>query len=304
MACAIVAMAALAASLAAAGRDKFGVGVMRRDGLIIPFATYDGSWGSSWPLPEFNLTIPISLSGIPKRWWGPTPPLEDWQISTAAGTRSAHVVQPDWVQVHCVRQVALKTDYRKGEPSPPPAAQPYPKDGLAVSPAYPVERIDVVPPSAPEVRALVPELLKAFNAAERKVEDRSGHPLNRRAREGVEPTIEATYAYGTNPRAYYVEAARGYREIGRDASECAGIAFGTGWFVTDGTTVRTLAMATDLLDCRRTTASYMLPLGVIRRTDHIYWLAQFSGWNQERYVVLEIKSKKVDVLVNVWGGSC
>ena len=51
-------------------------------------------------------------------------------------------------------------------------------------------------------------------------------------------------------------------------------------------------------------ASYMLPLGVIRRSDRIYWLAQFSGWNQERYVVLEIESKKVDVRVNVWGGSC
>src|SRR5262249_30672665 len=154
------------------------------------------------------------ISGIPRRWWGPTPPLEDWQLSTAAGTQRAHVVQPDWVQVHCVRQIALKTDYREGEPSPPWSEQPYPKDGLAVSPAHPVDRVEVVLPSAPEVRALMPELLSAFNESERKIADRAGHPVSRRAREGVEPTIEAAYAFGTSPRTYYVEAERPYREIG------------------------------------------------------------------------------------------
>src|SRR5262249_10768346 len=182
----------------------YGVGVLRRDGVIIPFATYDGKWGSSWPLPESTLTIPISIGGIPRRWWGPTPPLEDWQVSTAAGMRSAHVVQPDWVPVHCVRQVALKTDYRNGEASPPRGEQPYPKDGLAVSPPYPVERIEIVSPAALELRELLPTLLTSFNEAERKVESRAGHPVARRSREGVVPTIEAAYAFGVDPRTYYV----------------------------------------------------------------------------------------------------
>jgi len=284
---------------------KFGVGILRRDGVIIPFATYDGRWDSFWPLPEFNLTIPISVSGIPKRWWGPTPPLEDWQLWTAAGMGSAHVLQPDWVQIHCVRQIALKTDYRKDELSPPRTAQPYPKDGLAVSPPQTVEKIEIVPAAARELRELIPVLLTSFNQAERLVESRFGHPVTRRAREGVEPTIEAVYAFGTNPRTYYVEAARPYRQIGSNAGECAAIGFGTGWFVREGAEILALSMATDLLDCRRSTATYMLPLGVMRPdTDHLFWIAQFSGWNHERYVVLEIKKKKVDVKVNVWGGSC
>jgi len=285
--------------------EGFDVGVLRRDGVVVPFAAYDGrGWDRIWSLPALELTVPISIGGIPRRWWGPTPPLENWELTTSAGTRAAHVVQPDWVQAHCARQIGLKTDYRAGEPSPPQSAQPYPKDGLAVSPPHPVERVEIVAPAAPELRALMPTLLKSFNESERQVESRSGHPVVRRSREGVEPTIEAAYAVGSNPRAYYIEATRAYREIGHTADDCAAIGFGTGWFVREGEAFRALTMALDLLNCRRETASYMLPLGVMRLDDRLYWLAQFSGWDHERYVVLEIKSKRVEVLVNVWGGSC
>jgi hypothetical protein len=283
----------------------FGVGVLRRDGIVIPFAAYDGKgWDRVWPLPALELTVPISIGGIPRRWWGPTAPLENWELTTSAGTRAARVVQPDWVQAHCVRQIGLKTDYRSGEPSPPRSEQPYPKDGLAVSPPHAVERVEIVPSAALELRGLMPELLKSFNESERTVESRSGHPVARRSREGVEPAIEAAYAYGSDPRVYYVEGTRAYREIGRAARECSAIGFGTGWFVREGAAFRTLTMALDLLNCRRDTASYMLPLGVMRLDNRLYWLAQFSGWDHERYVVLEITSRRVDVQVNVWGGSC
>jgi hypothetical protein len=48
----------------------------------------------------------------------------------------------------------------------------------------------------------------------------------------------------------------------------------------------------------------MLPLGVMRLNDRVYWLAQFSGFDHERYVVLEVKDKSVEVIINSWGGAC
>ena len=48
----------------------------------------------------------------------------------------------------------------------------------------------------------------------------------------------------------------------------------------------------------------MLPLGVDAVGGKLYWLAQFSGWDHERYVVIEIKPKTVEAVVNAWGGSC
>ena len=82
------------------------------------------------------------------------------------------------------------------------------------------------------------------------------------------------------------------------------MAFGTGWFARDGEDVRSLETVVDLLPCNRRGASYMLPLGAMRLGDQLYWLAQFAGFDHERYVVVEIKPKTVQAVLNVWGGSC
>ena len=150
----------------------------------------------------------------------------------------------------------------------------------------------------------LPVVHTSFNDAEREVENHYGHPIVRRAREGVEPTVEAIYAYGDNPRVYYIEATRQYRRLGQSSDECSAIGSGTGWFVRDAAGVRALTMVVDLLNCRREAGSYMLPLGVLKLNDRVYWLAQFAGWGHERYVVLEVKKKSVEVVINKWGGAC
>jgi len=300
-------MLALSAGLLRAAdgpRVTFGAGVLRRDGVIIPFAAFDGRrWSNTWPMPSLELTIPIDVRGIPSRWWGPTRALENWQVWTGGEPKPVHVVQPDWVNVHCVRQIGLRSDYAPASPAPPRVEQPYPKDGLAVSPPQPVERIEVVPIESPEIRALIPAVHQAFNVAERKVEDAYGHPIGRRAREGRTPDVEAVYAFGSHPRIYYVESVRVYRILGQ-TGDCPMAAFGTGWFARDGEDVRSLETAVDVLPCNRTGASFMLPLGVMRLANRLFWLVQFSGFNHERYVVVEIKPKTVEAVLSVWGGSC
>jgi hypothetical protein len=298
---------ALAAGLAAAAapRAVFGVGVLRRDGIIIPFAAFDGKrWVDNWPLPDVELDVPISLRDLPSKWWGPTVALERWQAWVTGEPQSLRVVQPDWVNVHCTRQVGLRTDYTPPDTAPPRIVQPYPKDGLAVSPPQPVSRIAIVPVDSDEARALIGAVHEAFNKAERAMEERYGHPVSRRAREGRVPELDAVYAVGDHPRIYYVEAKRPYRRLGQAAGECAAVGFGTGWFARDGAHVQSLETAVDLLPCNLQQASYMLPLGAMRVEGKLYWLAQFSGWNHERYVVVEIKPKTVKAVVSAWGGSC
>ena len=298
---------ALGAALGGAGApgSAFGVGVLRRDGVIVPFADFDGKkWGSHWPAPAQELTVPISLRGISSRWWGATHALESWQAWTGGTPQTLRVVQPDWVNVHCVRQIGLRSDYAPVSPVPPRTEQPYPKDGLVVSPAQPVESIAIVRPDSQEARALIPTLHEAFNAAERRTESRYGHPISARAREGHVPEIEAVYATGNHPRIYYVEASRAYRALGARPDECAAMAFGTGWFSREGDFVYSLETVVDLLGCKRNGASYMLPLGAMRVADRLFWLAQFSGWDHERFVVVEVKPKTVEAVLSVWGGSC
>jgi hypothetical protein len=299
---------ALGVGLAAddAPRVAFGVGVLRRDGIIVPFAAFDGKrWSNAWPQPALELTIPIDVRSVPSRWWGPTPALESWQAWPTVGEpQNVRIVQPDWVNVHCVRQIGLRSDYRPPDPPPPRSEQPYPKDGLAVSPPQPVERIAIVQPESEEARGLSNAVQEAFNKAERATEDSWGHPVSRRAREGREPDIEAVYAFGDHPRIYYVEAIRRYRLLGQRIENCEAVGFGTGWFAREGARLRSLDMAVDLLACNRVGASYMLPLGAMRANGRLFWLAQFAGFDDERYVVVEIKTKTVEAVVNAWGGSC
>ena len=173
-----------------------------------------------------------------------------------------------------------------------------------MSPPQPVERVVMLAGESVELHALIPAVHEAFNKAERQNEGRYSHPVDRRGREGREPDLEAVYAAGDQPRYYYVEATRRYRVLGRPADQCEAVAFGTGWFVRDGDAVRPLELGVDLLRCDRTGASYMLPLGVMRLRGDTYWLAQFSGFDHERYAVIAIKPKTVKAVLSIWGGTC
>jgi hypothetical protein len=301
----VAGVVALVALAAADSRDgAFTFAVLRRDGIAVPFATFDGRrWAAHWPRPAIDLTVPIDVGSVPSSWWGPIGPPASWQAWTAAGEpQPVQVTRPDWIDVHCVRQVGLRTDYRASQFPPPPAEQPYPKDGLAIAPPHPVEPVQSVPPAAAELAAISTVLHEAFNRAERKTLDRFNHPVKEAVREQMAPAVERVYAHGGDPRVYYVESVREYAK--EETRECALVSYGTGWFVREGGTFRPLSMLVDVLNCDRRGASYMLPLGVARLGTRVFWLAQFSGWDHERYVVIEPRARAVEALVSVWGGGC
>src|SRR5439155_310323 len=138
-------------------------------------------------------------------------PLDAWQVWVGSEPPPiVRVRQPEWFGAHCFRQIGLRTDYRPAQPPPGPATQPYPKDGLAISPPRVVERVDIVPT-------------------------------------------------GGAPAA---------------------------------------------VECDRYDVHYLLPLGVLRLSDRLFWLAQWSGWGYEEYSVVEIKRDKTDVVAHRWGGGC
>jgi hypothetical protein len=297
--------AALAVVLVAAAdraSSSFVIGTLRRDGLILPFGAFDGKhWSAPWPLPQFDRAIPINLISVPKDWWGKAGVRETWQAWIGGAAATLAVVQPDFAKVHCTRQIGLRTDYRAAEPPPPPDIQPYPKDGLAVSPPQPLAPITILESGATELLPVWPAMRDTFNRAERDTASRFNDPMSERTRERIDPQFEAAYAYGTDPRIYYFESSRTYRMIGNQ--DCT-IAFGTGWIVKSGDTYKSFVAVVDLLPCTRYGATYMLPFGVMTLNGHTYWIAQFSGWDHERFAVIDIKPKEVEAVINVWGGGC
>ena len=59
---ALLAVTVTAVAVAAApSGPKFSLGVVRRDGLLVPFATFDGrGWSVPWPDSDLNVPLPIS----------------------------------------------------------------------------------------------------------------------------------------------------------------------------------------------------------------------------------------------------
>jgi hypothetical protein len=307
---------AIVAALCITGATTFGaaeprtgaftLGVLRRDGAIIPFAAFGGKrWSSDWPGPQAPqyTQVPINLASVPRGWWGDAGILDEWQLWPAAGgdPRTIRVTQPDWVDAHCLHQIVLKTDYRSFVAAPAMSEQPYPKVGLAIAPPMPLERVEVIAAGGSRAESLATGLQQQFNRAELDTDRRFGHPTPRRVREPLQPTIEALYAFGAAPTFYYIEASRGYR--GMVEEECR-TAFATGWFTRDGDTVKWLDLVVDLLPCNKYGATYMLPFGVIRAAGRVFWIAQYAGWDHERYVVIELKKKTVQAVVSAWGGGC
>ena len=321
----VLALAGAAIAVAGAGLraadvsgDKLAVGVLRRDGIAIPFATFDGKrWRKDWPEPRQTLDVPAALSSVPSRWWGPFKPIETWQAWIASEpARTLQVRQPDWYDAHCVHQVGLRTDYRSKQPPPDPRAQPYPKDGLVVSPPQAqssIDRIDIVAPGSP-----MPPVIDAFNEAEhkaiRRFEDRGKHPVKEAQRGAVPLKVEAMYATGnpTSTRIYYVEVSKQYYytdSFNPDArfGRCAMVSYGAGWFIRDGNgPLKPLGFDVAVVPCHRETIRYMFPLGAIRIAGRLFWIAQWSGWDYEEYTIVEIKPEKdkTEVALRVWGGGC
>ena len=71
----VLGAAAWAVALVAAAqpddRQRFTMGVLRRDGLLLPFASFDGGdWSVPWPASLKETALPIALGDVPRKWWG------------------------------------------------------------------------------------------------------------------------------------------------------------------------------------------------------------------------------------------
>ena len=113
--------------------------------------------------------------------------------------------------------------------------QPYPKDGLAVSPPQTVERIAIVSPTSDEARALMPSAARrvqhgrAQGGGSLRPPGDAGAPAKGACRTSRRSTPSATTRGSTTSRRRARTASSG-----RAPTTCEAMAFGTGWFARDG----------------------------------------------------------------------
>lgn len=310
-----------------AEEDSFALAVLRRDGIVLPFAYYDarpggllskgGRWLNPWPVTGKEFEIPLQLSDVPRDWWPRERPIASWTAWTAQGARSEiESRSPQAVVAHCQMGIGIRTSYQPPEPPPPEMMQPYPKDGLATSGPVTVERPVLLDPSTPEWKAVAERVqIEVTDLEEGLVKNLSfagqwSHPASRRERAAMD--FDAETVVRVTPRALYFEGVKTYppptalvsRGDAQVPNRCNILTYAAGWVFLSPDGKPKVQASAEITDCNREGMVYTLPLGLIPRDDAVLFVAQVSGWGYERYEVLEVRGDRVKAVFAVPGGWC
>lgn len=316
-AAALLSLAVLAGGAApiAPASHAFALGVLRRDGLLIPFAAFDGHhWKAPWPGPGAlrsrysSVELPISVSDISPKWLGGIDPTTRWTAWMADGTtRPLKIEKPIEAHVFCQTELALTTDYRGGAFDV--QAPTVPKDALAVAGDEKIEPILSVSLLAPDAHRISQLIFQEFNKEEENAARRFTdwrHPFTSEQRQAYPIQLEALYREpsGTSARVTsYVEAVRRFPVRPEDHG-CGLITFVRGWIIERSGKPPVLDLGATIAYCDRAGVSFMQPLGVLQAADETYWVYQSSSWDDEFYTVARLRSDGVRPVAAASGGFC
>ena len=301
----------------AQSRDHDGRGalaVLRRDGLLVPFASFDrDTWRVTWPLRVGPTTaVPVTRDAIPEDWWGTRTP-NQWRAYLPDGTEAfPELGVPSVFRAFCQPRIGIRTSYRSARQLPPTPIDPFPKDGLAISGGVPFEPIEKVSSTAPEWSNMAAQLVAEFD----RVEDRTigdvrsmahwKHPHAEKLRHTLPVRLESWYrAPGDEPGSVvsYVEASRRYPPGPLDEG-CGLETLVSGWlYHRDGKLAKVKNLRGKLTYCDRYGVTNMLPFGRVRPNKTTYWVFQLSGWESEWYEVVATRGDSIRYALEVAVGS-
>jgi hypothetical protein len=301
-----------------ANSERLTLGVMRSDGILLPFAAFDGrNWTTPWPdairgFGNTGVELPVNLESIPSDWWGKQVPTE-WRVWPRGGAATAFKpLGPVMTVVGRARRLGLRTDYPVGQVKIFPLEFPFPKEGLAVGGSVEIQPIAIVsrlaPASVELAERLRPEIERVENETLRALSSRAHwtHPIGREERAKVTPVLEAWYSGAlVQPgfSVHYVEAVKKYPPQAEDRG-CGLETFVTGWVHVNSRDPRLKPQLKAVVTyCDRDKASYMLPLGELRVGNRTHWVFQMSGQDHEWYAVAELTPGRSRYVAEYLAGS-
>jgi hypothetical protein len=289
----------------------FLIGVLRRDGVVSPFASFNGKdWDLPWPDDLRWMELPIGLESVPRKWWGKGGALEQMTAWIDGVNRGPlRLARPTMLRLMCGSRLGLLSDYKSAQPVPPPDVQPFPKDGLVVSGSQRIEPIESLTPASSDwaraAERLVESFVKAEDTAISAFTDWK-HPVRRDDRRKVPIELEAMYRAAMDEpgwAAYYVEAIKKYAP-GPDDDDCGLITSASGWVLVAPDGKLTTKVTARVTYCDRRGVAYMLPLGLIKVRGRTYWVYQLSGYGREGYAVVHPRPKIIMQELYYSAGSC
>ena len=297
-------LAAMVITSAAAQDQRFTVAIVRSDGALVPFAAYDaGRWERAWPGAD-EATDVKAVDNVPSVWrrrGGRVPDVwRVWPASGAPGTQ-VHVNGVEAVEAHCQGQIALKTDLSSAEPQHPL------KFGIAIdSASIAVSAIEEVHRSDAQWAAAERAALASFSRLEaaQVTKDRAQLP-----RETPAPVarITALYRQMKAPRSlmYFVAEKKYLTARSPQDTQCTAMTIMTGWLVPTDTGAYTVLDAKVFpTDCDAKGVRTAVPLAAFRVSNQLYWVIQEHGYEDESYLIAELRQSGIRYPIDVNGGGC
>lgn len=299
-------------AIAAQPRESFAIGVVRRDGVLLPFASYDGDWELSWPTSVRDMELPVTLDSVPKKWWGREMP-QAWTLWPADGSAPVKLSAsaPIAIMVGVEKRLGLRTGFVSSEAVPMPFTIPYPKEGLALSGDIKVTKIPTVSKLVTAWRDFPASLKDDIDTAEERALDKTRassrwvHPIPETQRKATMAELEAWYSSSLVQPGFgvsYIEAVKKYPP-GEEDEGCGLETFISGWIYTNNRQARPKTNLTARITyCDRNGVSYMLPLGLMTVNNRTHWVFQMSSWETEWYSVVEATPGRVRYVAEYFGG--
>jgi hypothetical protein len=290
--------------------DAFTIGILRNDGIVTPFAVFDGKdWTAPWPTTLRSIDLPIDIANVPTKWWGKTGPIAEMTAWVDGADRGPiHIARPTVLPLMCLPRLALISDYRSTL-SPESLLPPYPKDGLAVTGGQRVGRIEIVAKESSAWSAMASSLSEDFDKAEHeaiKAFTDWKDPIPRAVRQKVPVELEAMYRAPMDEAGWtanYVETVKKFPP-GPGDDGCGLVTSTNGWVIVGPDRKRTTRLTAHVTYCDRRDVAYMLPLGLVSVQNRAYWVFQLSGYGREGYLVARPTPKRLDVEVQYAAGFC
>jgi hypothetical protein len=326
--CALVALAALAVvspfpSLVAAPAQPSNTSsghlvfaVVRNDGLLLPFAAFDGrKWSTPWPdeiVGPGAPDLPVSPASVPAKWWGGEEP-GPWNLWPRGEGSAARIAlqSPVMMRVGTNRRLGFRTDRPPVLPPVPPFELPFPKIGVAIAGDAQLEPISSVSAVAPLWKTFTDSLRGEIDKAEeRSIRTLRGgarwdHPFKPEARRKVRAELEAWYIArlaDSSVNLSYVEIVKKYPLLPADEG-CGLETFVSGWVHhEDGQQNLRARLKAVITYCDRRSVSYMLPFGQLRLAGRTHWIVQMSGRDHEWYAVIEGRLEEVKYVAEYQAG--
>lgn len=287
---------------------RLALAVLRRDGIMLPFASYDGDWSVPWPYVP--TPIPIALSDVPGKWWGAAGPEARWTAWLGDDDqRPVTLRRPESLPIFCDLRLGVRTDYL-GEPFE--LRQPtVPKDGIAIAGDAALLPIADVPVTSAEARTFVSAITDAFNDEEKLASRRFTrwkHPYDDEQRRKYPIELEALYRAHERTRrgewdVAFFEAVRKFPPGEKDEG-CGLITFAHGWVRRKPGKKPDIDLGALVTYCDREGVSFMQPFGRLHLDNEAYWVYQVSSWRDESYVVTRMSPRESRPVVAVSGGAC